>query len=95
MSTVPPVGRDGWRTVTISSLAVFMVSMEITIISLAFPEIRSRFADTSESVLSWIFSAYNIGTVVIQWAIVLVVLLAANNWLVKRTLSGPPVQEPS
>lgn len=61
MSTVPPVGRDGWRTVTISSLAVFMVSMEITIISLAFPEIRSRFADTSESVLSWIFSAYNIG----------------------------------
>ncbi|MEO0493845.1 MAG: MFS transporter [Actinomycetota bacterium] len=61
MSGLPPVGRDGWRTVGISSAAVFMVSMEITVISLAFPEIREQFSDTSESALSWVFSAYNIG----------------------------------
>ncbi|NDH97326.1 MAG: hypothetical protein EBZ17_07700, partial [Actinobacteria bacterium] len=61
MSELPPVGRDGWRTVSISSAAVFMVSMEITVISLAFPEIRDQFSETSESALSWIFSAYNIG----------------------------------
>ncbi|MEM9521970.1 MAG: MFS transporter [Actinomycetota bacterium] len=75
MSDAPPVGRDGWRTVTISSLAVFMVSMEITVISLAFPEIRARFADTSESVLSWIFSAYNIGVAS---------LLLIGGWLSER-----------
>ncbi len=38
-----------------------MVSMEITVISLAFPEIPNQFSETSESALSWIFSAYNIG----------------------------------
>ena len=75
MSDVPPVGRDGWRTVAISSAAVFMVSMEITVISLAFPEIREQFADTSESVLSWIFSAYNIGVAS---------LLLIGGWLSER-----------
>ncbi len=75
MSEVPPVGRDGWRTVGVSSVAVFMVSMEITVISLAFPEIRERFADTSESVLSWIFSAYNIGVAS---------LLLIGGWLSER-----------
>ncbi|MEM9464422.1 MAG: MFS transporter [Actinomycetota bacterium] len=75
MSELPPVGRDGWRTVAISSAAVFMVSMEITVISLAFPEIRERFSDTSESVLSWIFSAYNIGVAS---------LLLIGGWLSER-----------
>ena len=28
MSELPPVGRDGWRTVGISSAAVFMVSLD-------------------------------------------------------------------
>ena len=75
MSEAPPVGRDGWRTVAISSAAVFMVSMEITVISLAFPEIRARFSDTSESALSWIFSAYNIGVAS---------LLLIGGWLSER-----------
>lgn len=75
MSDVPPVGRDGWRTVVIASAAVFMLSIEITVISLAFPEIRERFSDTSESVLSWIFSAYNIGVAS---------LLLIGGWLSER-----------
>jgi len=39
-----------------------------------------------------LFSSYNVGTVVIQWAVVLVVLLASNRWLVARTLrtESPP-----
>ena len=44
MSDLPLVGRDGWRTVGIASASVFMVSMEITVISLAFPEIREQFS---------------------------------------------------
>lgn len=31
-----------------------------------------------------LFSSYNVGTVLIQWAVVLVVLLAANGWMVRR-----------
>ncbi len=38
-----------------------MVSLEITIIALAFPEIREQFPDAAESTLSWIITAYNIG----------------------------------
>ncbi len=34
-----------------------------------------------------LFSAYNIGTVLIQWGIVLVAVILANRWLVERTLS--------
>ncbi|MEC8069341.1 MAG: MFS transporter, partial [Actinomycetota bacterium] len=75
MSDLPPVGRDGWRTVGIASAAVFMVSMEITVISLAFPEIREQFSEASESALSWIFSAYNIGVAS---------LLLIGGWLSER-----------
>ena len=75
MSDLPPVGRDGWRTVGIASAAVFMVGMEITVISLAFPEIREQFSEASESALSWIFSAYNIGVAS---------LLLIGGWLSER-----------
>jgi hypothetical protein len=65
MSDLPPIGRDGWRTVGISSAAASMVGMEITVITLAFPEIREQFSETSESALSWMFSAYNIGVALV------------------------------
>ncbi len=46
--------------------------------------VQARQASFSET---WTpFSAYNIGTVLIQWAIVLVVVLLANRWLVERTM---------
>ncbi len=35
-----------------------------------------------------LFSTFNIGTTVIQWIIVLVVLLAVNRFLVKKSLAG-------
>lgn len=50
-----------WKTLACVSAVTFMVSVEITIISLALEEIRSAFPGTSESKLSWIFTAYNIG----------------------------------
>jgi len=34
-----------------------------------------------------LFSPFNIGTVLIQWAVVLLVLLLANRWLVERTMA--------
>jgi EmrB/QacA subfamily drug resistance transporter len=55
-----PIERRSWLTLLITATAGFMVSLEITVISLAFPEIQDTF-DASRSTLSWIFTAYNIG----------------------------------
>ncbi|MGH1492538.1 MAG: DHA2 family efflux MFS transporter permease subunit [Acidimicrobiales bacterium] len=55
------ISPDSWRTLSITSLVGFMVSMEITVIALALPEIRDAFPDAAESTLSWIITAYNIG----------------------------------
>ena len=38
-----------------------MVSLEITVIALAFSDIQETFDGTSRATLSWIFTAYNIG----------------------------------
>lgn len=38
-----------------------MVSLEITVIALALPDIRAAFPDASEATLSWTITAYNIG----------------------------------
>ena len=54
-------GILGKRTLYITSAAVFMVSLEITIIALAFPEIQAAFPSASEATLSWVITAYNIG----------------------------------
>lgn len=55
------IPRSSWLTLAITSLVGFMVSLEITVIALALPELRSAFSDTAESTLSWIITAYNIG----------------------------------
>ncbi len=50
-----------WATLAISSAAAFMVALEVTVISLALPQIAAAFPEASPSMLSWIFSAYSIG----------------------------------
>ena len=57
----PQVDRRSWGTLGITSLVGFMVSIEITVIALALPEIRDAFPGAAESTLSWIITAYNIG----------------------------------
>lgn len=57
----PEIPRRSWLVLLVTSLVGFMVSLEITIIALALPEIRDQFPDASESTLSWIITAYNIG----------------------------------
>jgi cytochrome c biogenesis protein CcdA len=37
-----------------------------------------------------LFSAYNIGSVLIQWAVVLAVLLALNRWLARSAGEADP-----
>src|SRR5271166_4368210 len=49
-----------WKVLLLSSLAVFMVFLDVTIVNIAFPAIRRTFADASLSELSWVLNAYNV-----------------------------------
>ena len=48
-------------TVLLSSVAVFLIALEITIISVALPQIEAAFPASSRATLSWVFTAYNVG----------------------------------
>lgn len=58
---VEAVPRAAWITLGIASTAAFMVALEVTVISLALPEIEDGFPGVTSSTLSWIFNAYSIG----------------------------------
>ena len=55
----PSLPRE-WKVLLLSSLAVFMVFLDVTIVNIAFPAIRHTFTDTSLSDLSWVLNAYNV-----------------------------------
>lgn len=52
--------RNSTITVLVCSVAVFLIALEITIISVALPDIKDAFAGTSRNSVSWVFTAYNI-----------------------------------
>jgi EmrB/QacA subfamily drug resistance transporter len=58
-STDAVVDRRAWQTLYITSVAVFLVAMDVTIVSVALPGITRSF-DEPASTLSWVFTAYNI-----------------------------------
>jgi EmrB/QacA subfamily drug resistance transporter len=49
-----------WKVLLLSSLAVFMVFLDVTIVNIAFPAIRHTFTGTSLSDLSWVLNGYNV-----------------------------------
>ena len=69
------VPRSAWLTLAVVSVAVFMVAMELTIIALALPEIRSALAGATPAALSWVVNAYSI---------VVAALLLVSGWLADR-----------
>src|SRR3954471_22154399 len=52
--------RRAWATLWITSVSMFLVSMDVTIVSVALPDITKDFSDTSTATLSWVFTAYNV-----------------------------------
>jgi EmrB/QacA subfamily drug resistance transporter len=52
--------QTAWRTLALTSVAVFAVSLDSTVLFVAFPSIRKTFADVSASQLSWVLNAYTI-----------------------------------
>jgi MFS family permease len=49
-----------WKVPLLSSLSVFMVFLDVTIVNIAFPAIRRAFTGTSLSDLSWVLNGYNV-----------------------------------
>jgi EmrB/QacA subfamily drug resistance transporter len=49
-----------WRTFAIASVAVFLVSLDATVLFAAFPALRSAFPSASTGDLSWILNAYTV-----------------------------------
>jgi EmrB/QacA subfamily drug resistance transporter len=52
--------KKRWKVLLVTSVAVFMGFLDVTIVNIAFPDIESSFPDTSLAGLSWILNAYNI-----------------------------------
>jgi EmrB/QacA subfamily drug resistance transporter len=49
-----------WKVLAVVSLAVFMSSLDLFIVNIAFPDIQRDFSGTSLASLSWILNAYAI-----------------------------------
>ena len=49
----------GWRVLFVASIAVFLVSLDVTIVNIALPNIVKDF-HSNPTELSWVLSGYNI-----------------------------------
>src|SRR3954464_13701480 len=49
-----------WKVLLVTSVAVFMAFLDVTIVNVAFPSIRAAFPSASLAELSWVLNAYNI-----------------------------------
>jgi EmrB/QacA subfamily drug resistance transporter len=49
-----------WQVLLVTAVGVFMSFLDVTIVNIAFPDIRSSFPASSLSQLSWILNAYTI-----------------------------------
>jgi EmrB/QacA subfamily drug resistance transporter len=49
-----------WKILLVTSVAVFMGFLDVTIVNIAFPDIEASFRGSSLAGLSWILNAYNI-----------------------------------
>jgi len=49
-----------WRVLLVTSSAVFMALLDVTIVNIAFPDLRRSFPEDSLEDLSWILNSYNI-----------------------------------
>jgi EmrB/QacA subfamily drug resistance transporter len=53
------VDKRAWQTLFITSVSIFLVSMDVTIVSVALPGIAQTMHESSAA-LSWVFTSYNI-----------------------------------
>jgi EmrB/QacA subfamily drug resistance transporter len=49
-----------WQVLLVTSAAAFMSFLDVTIVNIAFPDLRASFADVPLAHLSWVLNAYNV-----------------------------------
>jgi EmrB/QacA subfamily drug resistance transporter len=49
-----------WKVLLVTAVAVFMGFLDVTIVNIAFPDLRASFPNDSLAGLSWVLNAYNI-----------------------------------
>ena len=49
-----------WQVLLVTSIAAFMGFLDVTIVNIAFPDLRASFHNVSLAHLSWVLNAYNI-----------------------------------
>jgi EmrB/QacA subfamily drug resistance transporter len=72
VSSTPPGSRRVTAVIGVLSLAVFMSSLDLFIVNLAFPYLSRQYPGTSLSSLSWVLNAYTI--------VFAAVLVPAGRW---------------
>jgi EmrB/QacA subfamily drug resistance transporter len=49
-----------WKVMTVTSASVFMALLDVTIVNIAFPDVRRSFPDEPLANLSWVLNAYSV-----------------------------------
>ncbi len=80
----PPITARAWQTLFITSVSIFLVAMDVTIVSVALPGITKTFDDTAPATLAWVFTAYNITFA----ALLLLAGKLGDRWGRKRSFLG-------
>jgi len=52
--------RHRWQVLAVTAVAVFMSFLDVTIVNIAFPNLRADFATTPLPVLSWVINGYGV-----------------------------------
>ena len=57
---IPPRSLSPWRTFSVASIAIFLVSIDATVLYAAFPALREGFPGVATPELSWVLNAYTV-----------------------------------
>lgn len=49
-----------WKVLLVTSAAVYVVVLDVTIVNIAFPDLSDSFGDTPPHILAWVISGYSI-----------------------------------
>ncbi|MEE6163419.1 MULTISPECIES: MFS transporter [unclassified Mycolicibacterium] len=60
MVTIDTAARPSLATVLVVSVAAFLASLDLFIVNIAFPELRSAFATNDFGAMSWVLNAYTV-----------------------------------
>ena len=60
LDAAPRPARSSWQVFRVASIAVFLVSIDATVLYAAFPALRGAFRNATAADLSWVLNAYTV-----------------------------------